>query len=153
MVHVAVPLVGPGGVGEEALDGGLDLTGGFLGGRAGQGAQPVGELALAGGQVLADVVEDLGAVVRRGLRPAGGLVRGLDGVADVLPVAPADLAYEGAVGRENREGVAGVGARLFAADVELGGAVDGGGAVALGGGARGGRGSAGATIFTGGRSR
>src|SRR5690606_5080234 len=51
---------------------------------------------------------------------------GLDGVADVLAVALADLAEEAAVGGKDGAGVATVGAGLFAADVELGGAVDGG---------------------------
>ena len=55
--------------------------------------EAVGELVGARRQVLGQVVEDLRAVVRRSRRPsrlAGA--RRLDGVADVLAVAVADLA-------------------------------------------------------------
>jgi hypothetical protein len=52
-------------------------------------------------------------------------VGGLDRVPDVLAVADADMAEEVAFGAVDGLGVAGVGAGLFAADVHLGGAVEG----------------------------
>src|SRR5205085_4686958 len=65
------------------------------------------------------------AVVRGRLGPAGRLVRGFDGVADVLAVAFADVGQEAAVGAHDRAAVGAVRARLLAADVKLGGTVDG----------------------------
>ena len=79
----------------------------------------------AGGEVLRDVVEHLRAVVRRGRGPAGGLGRGLHRVADVLAVAEAGLADGLALCSVDGIGIAGIGPRLLAADIELGGAVDG----------------------------
>src|SRR5690606_4798634 len=52
-------------------------------------------------------------------------VGGLHRVADVLAVADADMAEEFAFGAVDGLGVAGVRAGLFAADVHLGGAVEG----------------------------
>ena len=93
-------------------------------GFAGEVLQACGELGGAGREVLGDEVEDLRAVVGGGVGPACGGVRGLDRVADVLAVADADLAEELALG-EDGLGVAAIRACLLAADVELGGAVEG----------------------------
>ena len=76
-------------------------------------------------EILGDVVEDLRAIVRRRAGPARSRrPRRLDGVADVLAVALADLADLLAVRTVDRAAVARVGARLLAADEELRRAVD-----------------------------
>ena len=59
---------------------------------AGHAGDALGELLGAGREVLGEVVEDLRAHVAGGAGPAAGRVRRLDGVADVLAVALADLA-------------------------------------------------------------
>ena len=69
-VHRAVVLVGPGGVGEEPRDRGLDLAPGRLGARRSCRAMRAGELVGAGGQVLGDVVEDLRASCAPWRRPS-----------------------------------------------------------------------------------
>ena len=101
LVHGALVFVGPGGEGEQALDGGVDL-----GRRLGLALAPVSSRrrsansSRAGVEVLGEVVEDLRAVVRGGRAPSPArLARRLDGVADVLAVALADFADELAVRR------------------------------------------------------
>jgi hypothetical protein len=67
----------------------------------------------------------LGTVVLGGRRPTGRLARSFHGIADVFAVADADVADNLTLGRDDLAGIVAVRARLFAADVELGGAVDG----------------------------
>jgi len=136
-VHGAVVLVGPGAVAEQPLDGGIHFPLRGLGFAAGHGAQPLGELVAARGQVLGDVVDDLGPRVRCRFRPALGLARGLDGVADVLAAAGTDQAEVTALGADHRQRMAAVRPRLLAADVHLRRAVDGIAGRRSGGGRRG----------------
>src|SRR5690606_36991484 len=75
-------------------------------------------------EVLGEEIEDLRAVVRRGGGPAERGAGGFDGVADVLAVAVADFADQGAIGAVNGAGIAGIRAGLLAADIHLGGPVD-----------------------------
>jgi hypothetical protein len=117
---VPVVFVGPGGVGEEALDARVDLG---LAGFAGEVLEAVGELEVPCGEVFGDEVEDLGAVVGGGLGPGFGGMGGLNRVPYVLAVADADMAEEFAFWPVDGLRVAAVGAGLFAADVQLGGAV------------------------------
>jgi hypothetical protein len=87
--------------------------------QAGLEARRVGE------QVFCDVVQDLGAPMRRGAAPGAGLDGGFHGVADVLAVAFGHDAQQLAASALHLTAVARVGPRLRAADIELGGAVDG----------------------------
>ena len=74
---------------------------------------------------LGDPVEDLAAVVRRPAGPAAeGLAGGDDGVAGVLARGQRGVGEEPALGVVDDVGVAGLGAREGAADVELVGLAD-----------------------------
>src|SRR5262249_38422063 len=119
-MHRAVVLVGPGGVGEQPLDRRLDLPGRRLGALTGRSVQPPPELVGACAQVLGDIVENLGAIVRRLRGPAGARTRRLDGVADILAVAVANFADQVATRVVDRPAVARIGPGLLAADVVLG---------------------------------
>jgi hypothetical protein len=123
----AVELVGPGGVGEEAVDGGRDLRLRAGGRRAGQVAEASGELVGAGREVLGDVIEDLRAEVPGGLRPSACVPRRLHRVADILSVADPGMAEKLAALRIDGLRIAAVGTRLLAADIHLGRAVEAGG--------------------------
>ena len=61
--------------------------------------------------------------MRRRRSPGGSFRRGFDGVADVLAVAEPRQSDLAAGGIQNRVAVAGIGARLLAADEKLGGAI------------------------------
>src|SRR5690348_10465629 len=61
--------------------------------------------------------------MRRRRSPAGRLRGGLDGVADVLAVAEAGETKLAPRGVDNGVAIAGIGARLLAADEQLGGAI------------------------------
>ena len=88
-VHRAVVLVGEARVIEGAPHGGLDFGARLARRRAGLGDEPLGEFLGARFEVLGEIVEHLGAVVRRRRAPARRLARRLDGVAHVLAVARA----------------------------------------------------------------
>ena len=78
------------------------------------------ELVGARREILGDVVEDLRAIVAGRLAPASRRgVRRFDRVADVLAISLADFAEHASVGAGDADGVAGVGARLLAADEQL----------------------------------
>src|SRR5471032_1690038 len=128
LVHLAVVFVGPRGVVEQTLNRCLHLFFRVLG--TGHRGDAGGEFIGACRQVFGDVVQHLCAIVRRGLGPAAGFMRGFDGVADVLAAALAHFADEGAGRAVDRAAIAAVRARLFAADVQLGRAVDGEGIAA-----------------------
>ena len=121
-MRLPVIFVGPGGIGEEAPDGGVHFLG--AGAAAGEGVDAMGEFIAARRQVLGDVIEDLGAQVAGGGGPAFGGPGGLDGVADILAVGDRGLPEERAVAPMDVLGIATIGAGLFAADIELGGAVE-----------------------------
>src|SRR2546423_541547 len=91
-MHLAVELVGPGGVGEQPVDGGGDLGRGLPRRGAGGLTDALGKLTGARLQVLGDIVEDLRAQVPGAVAPGLCLVRGFDRVANVLAVAFADFA-------------------------------------------------------------
>src|SRR5689334_20359895 len=120
----AVVLVGPGAVGEEPLDARLHLARRVIAPAASHAEYALSELFGAGRKVLCKVVENLRAQVSGSAGPAAGRVRRLDGVADVLAVALADLAEVVAARAEDGSAVAAVGSRLLAADEELGRAVE-----------------------------
>src|SRR6185295_15922233 len=124
-LHRAGVLVRPAVVGEEAIDGQVDLGAAGFDPGAGHGVEAARHLLAPGGEVFGDVKEDLRLVVGRGLRPAcSGLARGLHRIADVLAVALPHLAGQSAIGSHNLARVLAVRAALLAADVHLGGAVD-----------------------------
>ena len=127
-VHLAVVFVGPCGIGEERLDAVLHFVCARF---AGQVADPFAEFISARREVFGDVVEDLRAQVACRFGPAFGGVHRLDGVADVFARAGGDMTEKCAFRAVNRGGVAAIGAGLFAADVELCGAVERVGAVSL----------------------
>ena len=118
----AVVFVGPGGVGENALDAGSDFGFGLL--LTDNFRETARNFFAALRKIFGDVVEDLRAGVRGGLGPGSGFAGGFDGVADVFAIAEGGFAEEAAVGGADGEGVAGIGAGLFAGDEEFYGAVD-----------------------------
>jgi hypothetical protein len=80
--------------------------GGHFRWRPGERTDALREFRRPGRQVLAEIVEDLRAEMRGGLRPRRlGLLRGLDRVPDVLPVAEPDETGLAAAGIEDREAV------------------------------------------------
>ena len=92
-------------------------------GAAAQCSQACGEFFTALLQVLRQEEQYLRPVVGGVAGPATARMRGLNGVADVLAVAEPGLPERLAVGAEHRIAVAAVGTGLFAAALELGGAV------------------------------
>ncbi len=123
-MDAAFELVGPGAIGEEAVDGRFDFASGIGVRYAALIDNAAGELAGADGEILGEIIEHLGAGMLRGGRPAFRLAGGLDGVAYVLAVAVARLADQVTGGISDFHRIAAVGARLLAADIELGRPID-----------------------------
>ena len=115
-------LVGPCGPCEELADCGVDLALAF--GVAGHGVEAFGEFVGAGGEVFGHIIQDLRAQVAGGFAPAGGGVHRFDGVADILAVGEADMPQKRTARAVDGLRIAAVWAGLFAADIELGGAVE-----------------------------
>ena len=119
-----IPLVRPGGVGEQPGDGRVDLAACRVHAPAEHGVQAGSELGTPRREVLSDVVKDLSAEMAGRLGPAGRGVRRFDRIADVLAVPFPHLADDTPVGPDDAAAVGLVGPNLFAADEELGGTVD-----------------------------
>src|SRR5882762_1181305 len=111
----AVPFVRPGGVGEQPHHARIDLG----------PSDSRGELVGTRREILSDEIEDLRAHMTAAPSPSFGRVCRLDGIAHVLAIALGDFAQHPAIGPEDLATVTLIGARLFAADEELVGAVDG----------------------------
>ena len=84
-MHCAVILIGPGGVGKNALDAQADF--GLRLFFPHHGGQPAGHFFAALGKVLRHVIEHLRAIMRRRSAPAFRFAGCLDGVANVFAVA------------------------------------------------------------------
>ncbi len=84
VVHNALELIRPAGVGEDALNRVIDLDAGLV--LAYQHRQLGDQLIAALDHVLRNVVENLGAVVRGLLRPLAGCACGFHGVAADAPL-------------------------------------------------------------------
>ena len=122
LMDTAFEFVGCGGEGKEAFDAGLHFEARAL--FSGKGRKRGDQSICLGLGVLGQEIQDLGAAMGRLALPARRLSRRFDRVADVLAVA---LRRRGP-GRAttfHARAVAAIGAGLCAADIELGGAVDG----------------------------
>src|SRR5690606_12623158 len=75
-------------------------------------------------KVFGEKVENLGASMRRGSRPAKRSARRFHGVADILAIAITNLADQLAGRVEYGARIAAIGSRLLAADIHLGGLVE-----------------------------
>ncbi len=117
MMHHAFVFVGPRGVAEDALDREIGFHRGLF--LADGRSQPMRDLVAPLDHVFRDVVDHLRARVRRRPRPAGRVARRFHRVANVFAIAERRFAEQLAVAPVNRERVAGIGPRLFAADVLL----------------------------------
>ena len=123
-MHPAVMFVGLRGIPEDTGKRGVDFRPRLL--RAlPHGTEAGREFFRTRREVFGDVIEHLRPVMRRGGGPAGGLGRGLHRIADVLAAAEAHLADGLAFRSVHGIGMARIGPRLLAADIELGGAVNG----------------------------
>src|SRR5512141_1121100 len=119
-MHGALPLVAPGRIREDPAHRGVHLAGCVRRGGTRESDDPGRELPRPRREVLAQIVEHLGAQVRGRPGPARlGLVGCLHRVPDVLAVPGPDLGDVTALPVAYREAVAGIGPDLLAADVEL----------------------------------
>ena len=91
---------------------------------SGGAREPMRDFVAALDHVFGEEVKDLRTIVRGGSCPTCGVARGFNSVANVFAVAERRFAEQFAFASENGERVAGVGTRLFAADVLLHSAVD-----------------------------
>ena len=121
-MHLAVVLVSPAGIREDALHGEIHFHRGLL--RTHCPRQPPGNLVAALDHVFRKVVENLRAIVRRALGPARCIARSFNRVANILAIAQRRLAQQLALAPVHREGISRIGPRLFAADVLLHRAID-----------------------------
>ena len=118
----SVIFVRPGGPGEKTVDAGFDL--GLAAALAGHAVDAGGELVGARREVFTHVVQDLRAQVTGGLAPALGGVHRLDGIPQVLAIGKTRVPEKTSLWRPDGPRIAAVRAGLFAANVELGGAID-----------------------------
>jgi len=85
IMHSAVVLIGPRGVGKDALD--AEANFGFRLLLTDDGGQPGGDFFATLGKILRDVVEDLRAIMCGRFAPTFGFARCFDSVANVFAVA------------------------------------------------------------------
>ena len=122
-MHRSFELVGPCGIGKYPLNSDAHFVGCLLFSYCG-GKSP-SDLLLAQREILGHVVEDLGTVVRCGLRPACSFAGGFDCVANIFPVTQRSFAQQLSLGSAHFDAVTGIGSGLLAADVELHCPIDG----------------------------
>ena len=117
-----VEFVAPSGVAKEAFDAGLNFLCGLL--FADGGGESCGDFVGPLGKIFGNVEKDLCAVMRGGLGPALGFAGGFYGVPNVFAIAQRSFSEQFAIATVNGNTVARIGAGLFAANVELYGAID-----------------------------
>ena len=118
-------LVGPAGVPDPAIDGAVDERAGAVRLEPFGRGHFVDELVAPALHELGDAVQDLAAVHRRSIGPAGErLARGTDGVAQVLARPAAGVRERRPVLRAHEVRAAALRARERAADVQLVGLAD-----------------------------
>ena len=121
-MHLPVVFVGPSGIGEQPVDGRIDLLAARL--RALHRIQTCCEFIPARRKVLGNVVQNLRPQMAGGFRPALRRMCRLDRIAQVLAVGEAHMPQKPAGLAPDRRGIAAIGPRLFATDIKLRGAVD-----------------------------
>src|SRR5690606_31007094 len=89
------------------------------GAHAGHVGDAPDELVAARGESFSEVIEDLGAIMRRRPRPPLGGARRGDRIADVLAIALSYLAEAPAFRREHRARIIAIRANLLAADEQF----------------------------------
>jgi len=84
--------IGPGGVAEQARNGGLHLVRGIGIGTPSLLDNPSGKFLRAYRQILCDIVEDLRPIMRRARSPTTGGMSGFNSVTNIFTVALTNLA-------------------------------------------------------------